>query len=576
MIRFSSSQIPSLPAAYRGKSILASGMVAAVSLILGGAGFGQSSDNSQPASSPDFRSSPPALPDSEPISHFPRDAYRDEPAVGVPEQALFRTTRAVPLPNPNSFVPAPSFQGGNVRDQIRIEAPTFNGGFPLLQKGFAPQDADLKIGPVYFKLNALSGALLVSDNIDLTENDRKSGVIGIVRISGTVIAQLTEDLRFVAAGSLGYLPFKNEFGFGGTASRIPSSFGLAAVSAVHSQLGWDVNVAGWPVLIADDFRSGFGSYYASTRDDFSFFDGRGPAGEDRAGRYNFRLPSQSTGGRDQSTRDSQSDFTYFSNTASISTDRYLPNDLHLHIRAYNENLWYNQGNRGLPTLRDGGQVLLKDEDPNLRFQPFFEYRTLYTTVANAFNHQARLGIEGPITDQLHFLGSVGANYFSQTGSTNLIFNVDLQHQASPYLREALYAGRDISEFGDLLVTYVGVNAHQILGPKLALSVFVDYETLEDQLGVYSTTNDLRTGLRLEVHAGPRTQIELSGIFAKTLHDPTDDANETTWTGRFDMVHQFSETIYSHLIYQYQVRDSNHEDRSYYENLVFLSLTKYFR
>ena len=93
---------------------------------------------------------------------------------------------------------------------LRLEIPTFNGNFPFLHRGFEPQDADLKAGPIFFKLDALSAGLLFSDNANLTETDRESGVIAILRMSGTLIVQFSEDIRFAASGSLVYLPTEGE------------------------------------------------------------------------------------------------------------------------------------------------------------------------------------------------------------------------------------------------------------------------------------------------------------------------------------------------------------------------------
>jgi len=537
----------------------------------------EAEETSDPApENPGFRTSAPELPDSEPMRALPRDAYREDPVIGIPEQSLFRNSRALPLPNSRAFLPTPSVQGGTMSEQVRLEAPNFNANFPLLQKGFAPQDADLKIGPLYFKLNAISGAMLASDNIDLTENDRKSGVIAIVRLTGTMVAQLTEGLHLAVSGSFVYLPLQGDFGFGGTASRIPYSLGLAAIPALRSQLSWEVMIAGWPVLLSDEFRTGIGTYSFSTRDDFSLFEGEEFNGEDREGRHAFRLPAQPTNSKGQQNRDLQSTFVYFNNEVSASIERLLPGEIRLHVRGFQENLWYNQGNRGLPTLRDGVSVLLRDENPNLRFQPFLTYNLLYTSVTKAFEHQIRVGLEGPVTEQMEFRGYAGAVYFTRDNSTNLLFALGLHHQASPYTRESLSFDRAISDFGDELNTTATFNFHQILGPKLSSSLFASYGRVEDLLRDYSARDELRTGIRFELEAGPRTHLELSGIYTKITHDPSGQGDTGTWTARLDLTHRFTDTFLVRLLYQYQLRDSSEADRSYAENLMFLSLTKYFR
>ena len=100
--------------------------------------------------------------------------------------------------------------------------------------------------------------------------------------------------------------------------------------------------------------------------------------------------------------------------------------------------------------------------------------------------------------------------------------------------------------------------------------------MEDLLNQYSARDEYRVGLRLQYQLGPRTSLSAAGIYANIVHDPFNDANSDTWTARLDLVHRFSDTIYGRLLYQYQVRDSTAPNDSYYENLVYLSLTKFFR
>ena len=189
-------------------------------------------------------------------------------------------------------------------------------------------------------------------------------------------------------------------------------------------------------------------------------------GEARLGRYTYRLPPQTANNNHQDQRTEQSsDFTVISNEISAAAERLLPGDIRLHVRVFNENLWYNQGNRGLPTLRDGASVLLQEMHEDWRFKPYLSYDVLYTDITDSFNHTILLGITGPITDQLHFLGDVGVFYYTANDSAHFLFHLDLHHIAGPYTRENLFVGRTVNDFQDEITTEATYNLRQVIGTE---------------------------------------------------------------------------------------------------------------
>lgn len=526
------------------------------------------------AQQPEFRTGPAPVSGTEGLTRLPRGAYVDEPAVGVPYSTLFRDTGA---PYTNALRDQdldPSIRGGSVDASFDLDLPDFRARFPLLDRGFAPEDADLKFGPVFFKLQALGAGLLFSDNINLSENDRESDVIGIVRLSGSLVVQLTEGFRIAAAGTLIYFPFENRIGIAGFGLHAPFSFGLGAVPALETQVTWDTMIGGWPVLIADEFRMGVGRYSISSRDDFELFEGGQFDGEDRAGRYTFRAPHFPSRGNGSDYRERDSEFIYFSNTVSATTERFFPGDIRLRVRAYHENLWYNQGHRGLPGLRQGVDALLRSERENLRFKPFLSYHALRTDLDDSFSHTVRLGVQGPITDQLDFYGSIGLFYNPDTGVTRVPWRIAFYHDAGPYTQQSLTIGSELSDFNDEFYTRVTYRLRQVLGPRLSGEAFVSYGTVEDLLGEYSSREELRTGARISALLGPRTRLNIGGTYTRIDGSEAFRLSET-WTGRLELSYRFTDTLLSRLLYQYQQRDSSREDDSYYENLVYLTITKYF-
>ena len=526
-----------------------------------------------PAEPPQFSSSSnPTAPAAESLpSTLPNGAYQTPPVPGVPYSKIFRDTGA-PYTNPlQRPAVTPSVQTESVEARTTIGLPALSAALPLLQRGFEPQDADLKFGPVFFKLQGLTAAVLWSDNIHLTEKNRESGTIGILTISSSIIAQLTEGLRIAVSGSFVYLPLQNEAGLAGFGLYGPYLLGFDDEPIVRSEVTWNTVIGGWNVVFADDFRIGIARFSSNVRDDAVYFRGGGFDGFDQAGRYIFRGPEGAVG-RARRSRDQNSNLNvvYYSNIVSAQADRLIVAKTRLRVQASHENLWYNQGNRGLPKLRDQVTVSLVSERENLRFKPFVIYQALKTDLQNSFEQTVRAGLDGPITDQLQLHAEVG--YYLGNHRDALLWGISLRHQAGPYTEESLFYSRSVSSFHDEINEVLGYNIHQILGPKIVADAYVLRDDIRDLNGDGFGRVEYRAGLRFSIAAGPRTNIILTGTYA--LEDSA-SAKSTTLTGRAEISHYFTDTFLARLLYQYQQTDSDLRDQSYYENLIYFSLTKYF-
>ncbi len=521
---------------------------------------------------PSFRHSAPALPDSQRVG-LPRDAYEDDPAVGIPVRSLFRNTQQVPLPNPQSVTPEPSFQTESFSESIHLLAPSLNEHFPL-SRGFAPQNADLKLGPVYFKFRQLGTALYFSDNIDLKPDHRESGVVSQVVLGGTLTVQLTEDFHFVASGALVYLPLRGAFGLQGAAAHIPLTLGVTAAPQAHAQASWNTVVLGVPILFADDFSTLIGHYSEGTRDDFTYLPDQ--SGEqDRQGHLVFRTPS--THSNDNSdTLDRQSEFLVYRNRVSAHTSNDLPGDLRLTTSLYHENYWYGENGEGNPSELDGFQLRLQELGENVRFKPYLDYLAIHSSETDGVNHTVILGVTGPITDQL-FLRLHGGYFYGAESGSNLIFGLNLIHDAGPSTRESLYVGRGTNYFQDELETAGTYFISQVWGPKLRSVAFVSLGEVEDLRGEHSTRDEVRTGLDLYCNLGPRTVLDVGGFYTHITHSQlASDSTTSTWTGRAEITYHLTDTLVTRLAYRYQKEDAESARDRYYENLLYFSIIKYFR
>jgi len=509
------------------------------------------------------------------VTVIPKPGYQTEP-VGIRYSTLFRNTQ-FPYGNPISLPEIePSTRTESVKTRIIFDLPTVTAGLPFIQQGFEPQDADLKIGPFFFKLRSLQGAVLHSDNIDLTPDDeRESGTIAITTLSLSFVAQLTEGLRLATSGSLVYLPLEGKAGIAGFALTDLYSFGVLAGPSTRAQLAWETQIGGWNVVFADEFRITLGTYSDSVRNDYELFDGQRFDEESRAGRYSFSAGSSSRNtGRNRHDQDEfRTDIVVFSNTISAETYRLIPGSIRLQARVYREDLWYNQGNRGLPGLREGAFIRLASERENTRFKPFISYEAFRSDRNDGFQSIFRLGIDGPITEQLR-LHAEGGYYFGGGESSGYLWTVSLDHTVGPYTRQSLIYTRNFDSFHEEISQGWGYNIRQILGPKLYADAYLYDLTIEDSEGGDfdgSSRDEFRAGLRLTLTAGPKTSIRLSGNYSLIEPDHTE-----TWTARLDIGYNFTDTLLLHFLYQYQESISQIQDENYRENLFFLSLTKYFQ
>ena len=525
-----------------------------------------------PSERPQFGNGGSAAPTAESLpSTLPSGAYQTAPTPGVPYSKIFRDTGAPYTNLLQRPAVTPSLQTESVEARATLGLPALSAALPLIQRGFEPQDADLKFGPVFFKLTGLSAAGLWSDNINLAENNRESGTIGILTISGAIIAQLTEGLRLAVSGSFVYLPLQNEAGIAGFGLYDPYLLGFDDEPIVRTEVTWNTVIGGWNVVFADDFRIGIGRFSNNVRDDAVFFRGGGFDGYDQAGRYIFRGPQGAVDDNGKNRNEtSDTGIVYYSNVISAQADRLIVGKTRLRVQVSHENLWYNQGNRGLPKLRDQVNVSLVSERENLRFKPFLIYRALKTDLQDSFEQTIRAGVDGPITDQLQLHAEIG--YYFGNNQDSVLWGVSLRHQAGPYTEESLFFGRSVSSFHDEIRQYVGYDIRQILGPKVVADAYFLRDDIQDLNGAGFSRIEYRTGLRFSIAAGPRTNIILTGTYA--LVD-SDGSKSTTLTGRAEVSHYFIDSFLARLVYQYQENTTDTANESYYENLIYFSLTKYF-
>jgi hypothetical protein len=534
-------------------------------------------------SAPSFHHQPPPILDeaasdgagsgftgTEGLTNVPPGAYQSD-RFGVPQGTLFRNTQ-YPY---GTLLPSPTIEARPAAADatFRLTLPTLTGGLPWVERGFEPQNADLKVGPFYFKLRAIEAAILASDNINLTQNDRKAGVIGYAGITIDVMAQMTEDLRLATEGTFIYLPFQGKAGIAGFGLNDIYEFGLGGPLA-HAQIEWDTKIGQWNVVLLDDFQIVEGVFSDEIYSSDVLFKGADFNDQATLGRYVLRPSDADIFQNRGSLNDrfnSRNNVVVYSNTASVFAERLLPGDIRLQVGAYNEDLWYNQGNRGLPELRQGATVSLFDEHENTRFKPYIRYEAFRTQELGGVQSILTAGITGPITDQLHLVAEAGFFKGGNDGNGE-VWRLQLDHTLGPYTQQSLIFARTFTYFHDELDEQLGYNLRQIIGPKLSADLFAYWIQTEDFFSGSTNQNydQWRFGARVTYTIGPKTSLVATGEYNAIDFDHT-----TQLLGRLELGYNFTDTLLLHLVYQFQESSSDQIGLNYSENLFFLSLTKYF-
>lgn len=509
------------------------------------------------------------------------NAFQQEPPAITPN-SLFRNTQFPygPLVTPTPV--GPNLNSESVTGQFKLDLPTIGGGLPFLRRGIEPQDANLKIGPFYFKLREAEAAFIYSDNIYLTPVGQ-SGEIAYVGLTIDIVAQITETLRIATEGTLVYLPFQNQAGIVGFGLTDFYDFGLNSGPLIHAQATWETEIGTWHVVFADEFRVYAGVYSNDFRSNDVLFSGADFNDQAVAGRYVLE-PPQGEVFANQGNQSSLSQPTNFrnnpvvyTNTLSATADRLLPGTVHLTARVYDETLWYNQGNRGLPLMReDGATISLVSERENMRFKPYFIYEAFSTNEFSGVQNIFRLGVTGPITDQLQLVAE-GGYFIGGLQESGGLWRLQLTHIAGPYTAESAFYAREFNNAHDEIDEILGYDIKQILGPKLEVDAFA-YRVLEQFSytdGAQASEEQLRLGLRLTYILGPKTTLRVTGEYGSAEPGSTDLGNSVWWTGRAELAYNFTNTLLLHFVYQYQQSRSEVIEENYKENLFFLSLTKYF-
>jgi len=555
-------------------------------------------------------------------------AYGEEPG-GIAYSSAFRHTGA-PFAQNDPTIKSPfhiqPFRGSSITggqkagplySRTALGIPHFRASFPLLRRGAEPNDADLKLGPVYLNVTSIGSSFLFTDNKNRNQK-RDADAIAIATMGVVLKIQFTDTLQYTSYNQLAWLPLEGTAGWNGLGYSAGYLYGLDYGPFARGQLTFDVNIGGWEVTFADDYSFTTGQLSDSYNQTEGLFDGAIFNEEDRAGRYTFRpRVNYRRADRDEEyERDLNTDIIYFTNVVSAQTQKMLPADIRFRAGVSHQDIAYfnrDEDTADFPRAIDRLSVSAASERVTQRFKPYASYRVSRYNYSNNLNHVFGAGVTGPITDQL-FL-TAGFGWFFSTGDRNknsFLWNIGLEHIAGPYTRQALFWGRSYNDFNDRLVTRASYYLNQVIARQLTADFFVDKEWNEN-LDEDFTSEIFRVGLRFNHIISPKTTLTWSNVYSLS----EDSENRETWgfTSAFGMGHQlgyktalrlsaeyryrdrsspsgdsytsngyltraeishfFTDSLTGRLSYQFSARDASNGKYDYYENLIFLNVTKHF-
>ena len=510
-----------------------------------------------------------------PSHPLPADAYLNQDPTGLPYSGvpiLDRTGGDL-----NNW---PDFRGdlfntgidhptkiGSAEGNFSISTGNLGVNTPFIEQGAEPENADIKAGPIFIKFHDLDGLLLYSDNYQHRQTDRKSELLALIRLNLSVIAQLTDNLQFVASGSIIYLPLQNQLGFTGGSAYNALGLFLFAAPLFATQMSYDTIIAGWPVTFYDQFEVHNGSYASDAADSFRYFKGDYLDRDENGGYilHSSRNSPTNTPSENLSPNYDAS-IVYMSNQVGADTERMLPGDIRLQMGARHEDIWYNNAVRGLPPSRDQFYASLETERPNMRFNMLLSYSATYVEGYPGITQQVNAGIFGPIDDQI-FLNAGAGLYVDANNHSGELFWLFLSHEAGPYTEEQLGVSRTLSDFNDFVTTSEYYRIEQTLGPTLNATAFLEHEDSEDLInGDNASFGQELAGLNLSWQMGPLTTLNLYGIAER--QDFANGGRTDTLTARAVLNRIVTDSLTLQLLYQYQRAFSSLSGQSYFENLVY--------
>lgn len=503
--------------------------------------------------------------------------------VGVPYSAVMRDV----LPPYHNALRDARLSGDSVAilgdSAMKFHVNFFNGlrlNTPLT-RGLRPETSELKLGNFYLDLQSVSASMLFSDNIKLSHDNRESDVLAALRANVGALYQMGDYLRFGLKAAFVYLPLQNSFGVAGFG--INDFYAMLDQSPLaQAEIAYDMYLGKWQVELMDKFGIYHQRFGVDT--DFEFFDGVTFDDQEQAGRYrisNWRNYGAGSGsGDDRRSERMGSELIHMNNTVGGIATRMLPTEARMEIGAFHSDSWYQnrRGEDGLPGSHDRIFMNLISERDSLRFKPFLRYRAYHyereNTDRNPWHQEARVGAQGPISEYLSVLGDFGYTWSDSSEREGYVWRLRLEHNPRPLLYHRLQYSRHLTEPESYMEERWSYRIRYQINEDLRSEMFAEISDYEDLDNSNTGGQEWRTGIRFTYNLAQRTLLQIGAVWNQAEPNGASPCVRTL-TARAEVRYRHTETLDSTLIYRFRDRDSDDASSSYYENLVFYMLTKYF-
>ena len=457
-----------------------------------------------------------------------------------------------------------------------------------------PPDAMFRFWRLYLDIPSTYLEIIASDNADQTKNDREKGIIAVVSTDFNIYLQLTERLQLTAAGRYIYLPFANTGGFQGS-SFFNESFGAGADVDANAdffiQATFDGTIGETSFFVTDTAGLQDSGTSLNALSDYDarlrFLEAGNFDKADRLGRYSLGgayhddHESDDNDFNDDSDSDTDSRWDFDTgakyNRFSLGFFRDLPTDTRASLTLFRSDTWDDDDSDSDHDWTHGLNASLRNQHPNMRFKPYLTYTTSTSNDEDYWQHVARLGFAGPITDYTDIDANVG--YTWNTGhdapeDRTTLWYVSLHNELNELTTHRLSYSRSVEEPNDEIHTTLAYSLHRTLGPRLEGTLYATW-TEEDESGGQGDGHDETTynvGAGLTWDASSRLTVRLTAFLTAVQEEDTDEDYEE-YSIRLSADYSITDTTSLDVSYEHVRRDHERNDRSYYENVLRARLTK---
>lgn len=457
---------------------------------------------------------------------------------------------------------------GGTRGSLRVSAPLGPAiRLPLFQRQGRLEDAELKLGRLYLDLFTLSGSVLYSDNVNQTEINRRAEAIGIVRLQGALVFQISETMRLAAGGTVAWLPFENEIGFADPLADFTASLQPVFLT----QFNYEVPLGPLTSFTVYDnlnvVSGGFGesrTYDTLQRDVNDLVD--------REGRRQF-IQQQSRPDLERRFREGIS----INNNVEAGIETLIPTETRLRASYGRNHLWFAQGAQGSPASQDIWRFSARNERENMRFKPEFDFQARHQNNRRGFDKTIMAGVAGPVSDYLDFSGSAGILLSGFSNSKNFIYRLGLLHRPRENTTHSLTLNKSLTFPSAQTVLLLSYRLQQILNPDWTFDFGYErrlFEPIDNPGNLRGQTED-QIEARFGVRITQRFRALAGYSYIHAVNRLPGALRFDSHVYRLELVYAHTDVTQSSLIYQFERRLGNTAQNRFDENVVTYTLTRTF-